>query len=251
MAQFRNALESHEHSRDVLDMLYQYDSFMDSIKVVADMGCGEGLDVNWWATLMTRDDPPEPHDYLVYAVDMNTKRIDPDILKNKNIKLVESNFEEKRIIPRQVDLIWSHDSFQYAVNPLATLANWNEQMNVNGMLVLNVPMAQTYSYDRIQTRSFSGCYYNHNICTLLYMLAVNGFDCRDCYVYTALNYEWIHIAVYKSYEPFDPAATTWFDLAEKNLVNDSVKESLNKYGHVRQQDLLFTWLDKDWRWAKN
>ena len=40
MAHFKNALESHEHSRDVLDMLYQYDTFMDSLKVIADMGCG-------------------------------------------------------------------------------------------------------------------------------------------------------------------------------------------------------------------
>jgi SAM-dependent methyltransferase len=231
-------------------MLYQYDTFLDSIKLIADMGCGPGLDVEWWATLMTRDDPPEPHNYTVYAVDRNIKQIEPEILVNKNIIPIEGDFEQ-RLIPREVDLIWSHDSFQYAVNPIGTLRTWNETMNVNGMLVLNVPLAQTYSYDRIQTRSFSGCYYNHNICTLMYMLAVNGFDCRDCYVYTAANYGWIHLAVYKSMAPMDPASTTWFDLADKNLVNDSVMASLNKYGHVRQEELIFTWLDKDWRFAKN
>ena len=84
----------------------------------------------------------------------------------------------------------------------------------------------------------------------MYMLAVNGFDCRDCYVYMSPNYGWVHIAVYKTMAPMDPA-TSWFDLADKNLVNDSVMASLNKYGHVRQEDLMFTWLDKDWRWAKN
>jgi hypothetical protein len=250
MAHFRNALESHEHSRDVLDMLYQYDTFMDSIEVVADMGCGVGLDANWWATLMTRDDPPEPHDYTVYAIDRNVKQIDPEILVNKNIIPIEGDFEQ-RLIPRQVDLVWSHDSFQYAVNPLGTLRTWNETMNINGMLVLNLPIAQTYAYDRIQTRSFSGCYYNHNICTLMYMLAVNGFDCRDCYIYMAPNYGWIHIAVYKSMEALDPVHTSWFDLADLNLVSDSAMASLNKYGHVRQEELMFTWLDKDWRFARN
>ena len=35
---FKNPDDSHDHSRGVLDMLYQYDSFLDSIKVVADMG---------------------------------------------------------------------------------------------------------------------------------------------------------------------------------------------------------------------
>ena len=251
MAQFRNVLESHEHSRDVLDMLYQYDSFMDSLKVIADMGCGEGLDAKWWATLHTRDDPPEPHNYLVYAVDLNTDRVDADLKQMHNVRVIGADFEQPNILPRLVDLIWSHDSFQHAINPLATLHNWNQQMNVNGMLVLNVPLAQTYSYDRIQTRSFNGCYYNHNICTLMYMLAVNGFDCRDCYIYMAPNYGWVHLAVYKTMDPMDPAKTSWFDLADKNLVNDSVKNSLNKYGHVRQEELIFTWLDKDWRFARN
>jgi hypothetical protein len=86
---------------------------------------------------------------------------------------------------------------------------------------------------------------------MMYMLAVNGFDCRDCYVYAAPNYGWIHFAVYKTYEPFDPTTTSWFDLAEKGLISDSAIASLNSYGHVRQEDLVFTWLDKNWRSAKN
>ena len=247
---FRNSYDSHDHSRGILDLIYGYDSFLDSLSVVADFGCGIGLDVEWWATLETRDDPPEPRDYLVYAVDKENK-IEPHIAELKNVKFIQADFEDDNILPRKVDLLWSHDSFQYAVNPLNTLKVWNEQMSMNGMLVLNVPLAQTYSYDRIQTRSFNGCYYNHNLCTLLYMLAVNGFDCRDCYIYTAQNYGWVHIAVYKSMSPMDPASTTWYDLIDKNLVHDSIITSLNTYGHVRQEDLIFTWLDKDWRFARN
>lgn len=248
---FKNDLESHEHSLDVLKMLYEYDSFLDSLKVIADMGCGSGLDVKWWAELTTRDDPPIPHEYTVYAIDRDLSKIDKTILQaNKNIIPLQADFESVHI-PLQVDLMWSHDSFQYAMNPLATLARWNRYMNKDGMLVLNVPMHTTYAYDRLQTRSYSGCYYTYNVCNLMYMLAVNGFDCRDCYIYMAPNYGWIHFAVYKSYEAMDPATTSWFDLADKNLLNDSVVASLNKYGSVRQEELIFTWLDKDWRFAKN
>ena len=247
---FKNPGESHEHSRDVLDMLYQYDSFMDSLKVVADMGCGAGLDAEWWATLYTRDDPPEPHDYLVFAVDQNISKIEPDVLKHSNIKPIEGDFSSVHL-PRKADFVWCHDSFQFTLNPLQTLSHWNNQMNTNGMLSLNVPIHTTYSYDRLQTRSFSGCYYTYNICNLMYMLAVNGFDCRDCYIYMAPNYGWIHFAVYKSSGAMDPAATTWFDLADRNLISDSAMQSLNKWGHVRQEDLMFTWLDKDWRFARN
>jgi SAM-dependent methyltransferase len=231
-------------------MLYQYDTFLDSLKVVADMGCGAGLDAQWWAELTSRDDPPEPHNYEVFAVDMNVSQIDPAILAaNRNIRTIQDNYETVSL-PKRADLVWSHDSFQFCKNPLGTLARWNEYMNMNGMLVLNVPLHTTYSYDRLQTRSFSGCFYTYNICNLTYMLAVNGFDCRDCYIYMAPNYGWIHFAVYKSYDPLD-INSSWFDLAEKNLISDSAMNSLNKWGHVRQEDLMFTWLDKDWRPAKN
>ena len=248
---FKNPEESHQHSRDVLDMLYQYDSFMDSIKVVADMGCGSGLDAQWWAELYTRDDPPEPHNYLVFAVDTDTSRIEKPILAaNSNLKPMQADYNTVHL-PKKVDLLWSHDSFQFSVNPLQTLSHWNSLMNVNGMLCLSVPMHTTYSYDRLQTRSFSGCYYTYNVCNLMYMLAVNGFDCRDAYIYMAPNYGWLHFCVYKNFSPFDAASTSWFDLAEKGLISDSAIESLNKWGHVRQEDLIFTWLDKDWRYAKN
>lgn len=248
---FKNDQESHEHSLDVLNMLYQYDSFLDSLEVIADMGCGSALDAQWWAKLTTRDTPPEPHEYLVYAVDKDISKIDPEILTSNNrLVTYQANYDTVPL-PRKVDLMWSHDSFQYSLNPLNTLKHWNKLMSDNGMLVLNIPLHTTYSYDRLQTRSFNHCYYTYNICNLTYMLAVNGFDCKDCYIYMAPNYGWIHYAVYKGHEPFDHETTTWFDLAEYGFLSDSAVASLNKYGHVRQEDLIFTWLDKDWRFAKN
>jgi hypothetical protein len=57
MGPFKNSLESHAHSRTILDLLYEYDDFMDSITVVADMGCGDGQDMIWWNTLYNREDP--------------------------------------------------------------------------------------------------------------------------------------------------------------------------------------------------
>jgi SAM-dependent methyltransferase len=250
MDQFKSTYASHEHSRTILDMLYIYDSFLDGIKVVADMGCGSGLDLNWWATLETRDEPKEPRNYLCYAIDQNIKQIDEEVLKNKNVIAIQGDFSE-RLIPRQVDLMWSHDSFQYALDPLKTLRNWNTMMNINGMLVLSLPQHQTYQYDRIQTRSYNGCYYHYNVCNLMYMLAVSGFDCRDCYIFMEQNNPWLHFAVYKNSEPFDIGTTTWHDLVDRQVVNDSVADSLNKFGHVRQEDLIFNWLDRDWRFAKN
>jgi len=248
---FKNPADSHNHSLSILNYLYVYDDFMDSLEVVADMGCGSGLDIRWWATRETRDDPPEPHNYLCYAVDSKPDILEPEVAEIPNVVSIVGNFET-RVIPRQVDLMWSHNTFQYAINPMATLRVWNETMNYNGMLILTVPMYQRYQYNRLKTVAANGCYYSYNICNLMYMLAVNGFDCRDCYFDMQENSPWISAAVYKSpHAPLDPATTTWHDLVDLNLVNDSVAISLNKYGYVAQEELLFTWLNKDWRWAKN
>lgn len=246
---FQNKYDSHDHSLRILELISLYDSFMDSLSVIADMGCGEGLDINWWATLESRDEPPVPYNYTCYAVDRDISKIGTNL--PKNIIPIEGDFETK-LLPRLVDLMWCHDAFQYATNPLGTLKNWNEQMNVNGMLVLILPQTSGHQYNRFVNRVHSGSYFNHNICNLLYMLAVSGFDCRDSYMYKAPNDPWIHLAVYKSVEPpMDPAKTTWYDLIEKNMLHDSLVASISKYGYLRQEDIILPFLDKQWYFVKD
>lgn len=250
MTYFANTSLSHEHSLDILSLLYGYDSFLDGLVTIADMGCGAGLDAQWWATLETRDDPPEPRNYKVYAVDRSLKHVDQDLRRISNISWIEEDFETEGILPQLVDLMWCHDSFQFAINPLQTLAKWNRQMNVNGMLVMAIPQSIDYHYNRLSFRSYSYSYYNYTISNLVYMLAVNGFDCLDAYFYKNAQTNWIYLAVYKNIGPLNPAETSWFDLADKNLLHPSVINSLNKYGHVRQEDLIYPWLDKDFYRAK-
>ena len=248
---FKNALDSHAHSKKILDLIHGYDSFLDSLSVIADFGCGHGEDVRWWATLMTRDDPPEPRDYLVYAVDQNTSSIDEDTLALPNVKVIQADFENDNVIPRKCDLLWSHDSFQYAVKPIETLKQWNLQMSENGMLVMSLPQNVHYQYNRWQNHSHSGVYYNYNIVNLIYMLAVNGFDCRDAYFYRDAVDPWLYAAVYKTnISPMNPKTTSWHDLVDLNLVNDSVTESINRYGFVKQEDLVTVWLDKDFHFIR-
>jgi SAM-dependent methyltransferase len=244
MAIFKNSYSSHEHSQEVLNTLYGYDSFLDSLSSIADMGCGEGLDVEWWANLMTRDDPPEPHNYTVYAVDQNIKQLLPEIQQLPNVVTVEGDFEE-RIVPVYVDLIWAHDSFQYARNPLQCLSTWKSTLNVNGMLVMAVPQTTYMFNNRIRIENHSHQYYNYNILNLIYMLAISGFDCRDAYFYRKENTPWLYTAVYASAHYAFPEHASWFELADRGLINDSFINSLNRYGYVKLEDLVVTWLDKN------
>ena len=245
MALFKNAEESHQHSLEILSQLYMYDDFMDSIRVVADMGCGAGLDTLWWATLVSRDDPPIPHEYNCFAIDLDLRQFEPDIRRLPNVRMVQENFEDF-YLPSKIDLMYCHDAFQYAINPLGTLRLWNERLNVNGMLVLSVPLLTSTHYNRVNSLGRDFQYYNYTPVTLLYMLAVNGFDCNDMFLRKKENDPWLNIAVYKTdVAPMDPSTTGWHQLAEQGLVAQTIVDSLDKNGYVKQDELLFRWLDKE------
>lgn len=251
MAQFKNTHESHAHSMEILNLLYGYDSFLDSLQVIADVGCGSGADLNWWATLYTRDDPPEPRNYFCFGVDKSIAQVNPETAKLKNVKLIEEDMSKFRLF-RKADLLWCHDSFQYAINPIETLRNFNKNMNVNGMLVMSIPQNVAYVHNRLSFRTENYCYYNYNIINLIYMLAVSGFDCKDAYFYKHPQNNWIQLAVYKASDEYlDPASTSLYDLAEQNLLHQTMVDSLNLYGHIRQEDVVLPWLDKDFYILKN
>ena len=251
MGLFKNNQESHEHTQFIRDLLYQYDSFLDSLEVIADFGCGDGSNIEWWAQLETRDDPPEPRNYLCYAVDKNISKIKNEVKSLPNVNIIETNLEDSRFIARSIDLLWCHNNFQYLINPIVSLRQWNEMMSVNGMLILTVPQSVHYKNNRLYNIAYNGCYYNYNIVNLMYMLAVNGFDCKDAYFYKKENDMWLYVAVYKSgIAPMNPQTTTWHDLIDLQLVNESVEHCVNTYGYVRQEEIITTWLDKDFHKIK-
>jgi hypothetical protein len=125
------------------------------------------------------------------------------------------------------------------------LAAWKDQLNVNGMLVMAVPQTTYYYNNRLVVSNHSHQYYSYNILNLMYMLAVSGFDCRDAYFYRKDNSPWLYAGVYASeHEPL-PAHASWHDLAERNLINNSVINSVGKYGYARLEDVVVSWFDRN------
>ena len=61
--------DSHSHSLQVLNALYEYDDFMASVGSMIDLGSGTGDDLIWWATATTRDEDPEPLNIRCYGID--------------------------------------------------------------------------------------------------------------------------------------------------------------------------------------
>jgi SAM-dependent methyltransferase len=233
------------HSLSVLEIIQQYDTFLESLRHIADLGCGEGQDIAWWATLENNNIPPEPYNFNCFAVDNNADRLSrvPDL---KNIHKIHDIYDRPTLFPVSIDLIWAHDSLQYSINPLETLRMWNSYMTVNGMLLLSVPQHTGIEYNRHYSRGYNGCYFHYNPINLIYMLAVNGFDCRDAYLLKKFQDPWINMAVYKTdIAPMDPLTTTWYDLIDKNLLHPTIVDSINANGFLKQEEIVMPWLDKE------
>lgn len=245
---FRNPQESHEHSLKTLEMLYRYDDFMESVGRVVDLGCGaEALDLQWWATRTTRDDDSTPLNIQCIGVDL----VDGLSKEARDLKInyQQSNIETFNETHRGFDLLWCHNTFQYVTNPIQTLSNWWHIAETDAMMVLIVPQTTNIEFREQAFDQPSGWYYNHTVVSLIHMLSVSGWDCGGGFFKKAPNDPWIHAVVYKSrHEPRDPRTTTWYDLADLGLLPATAVESLNKYGMVRQRDLVLPWLDKSLMW---
>lgn len=235
--------DSHRHSLGTLNRLYEYDDFMASIKTVVDLGCGTGDDLAWWATRTTRDEIPQPLNIQCTGVDLT-----PELSLTKqhsNIFYQSSDFEDTIVpSPQGFDVLWCHDSFQYAHAPVKTLSNWWHLASPGAMLYLAVPVTQRVHRSQLDYYLPAGCYYHHTMVSLIYMLATAGWDCCSGFFIQAPLDPWIHAVVYKSaHEPQDPKTTTWHTLSDLKLLPESADRSIFAHNYLRQQDLVVPWLD--------
>jgi SAM-dependent methyltransferase len=247
MVRFVTPGASHQHSLNTLNALREYDDFMESIQSVCDMGCGDGDDLEWWATASTRDDPPRPLNIRCVGIDQL-----PSLPRAKsfvNMTYQKQDFESPILHKKKFDLLWCHDSFQFAINPLATLRQWRDAAAVNGMMILILPQTTNVEF---RTEAFDQpdfTYYHWTMTSLIHALAVTGWDCSSGYFLKQPNDPWLHAIVYNTGKPaLDPKTTRWYDLADAGLLPASAVSSVKKHGFLRQRDLVLPWLDKSNNW---
>jgi SAM-dependent methyltransferase len=249
---FGSPEQSHNHSLETLNWLQEYDEFMESIATLIDLGCGSGLDTEWWATRVTRDDNSKPLNIECVGVDTIDQLFTPR--QNKNVSYRCADFEKPLDVPadKLFDVLWCHDAFQYALDPIGTLSRWYEIANPGAMLILIVPETQRIHHKKLMFTQQSGCYYHYSMVNLIHMLAVTGWDCRGGFFKKEPTSPWIHAIVYKSeHKPMDPRTTTWYQLSEMGLLPESADASIQKHGELQQQELVVPWLDKSLCWLGN
>lgn len=240
---FGSAKESHEHSSLMLNTLYEFDDFMSSVSTVCDMGGAEGWDALWWSTRTVREDKPNPDPLNIKSTVVDI--VDRFDVEHENVTFHKADFEDTGLPKESFDVIWCHDSFQYALNPVKTLAHWWELANPNAMLIIQVPQTTNIKHNRQDFTNENFVYNHYTLVNLMHMLSVNGWDCNDGYFYKRINDPWIRLAVYKSdVKPMDPKTTTWYQLAESGLLPESAENSINKWGYLRQEDLELQWIDR-------
>lgn len=243
---FQNSRHSHEHSLETLNLLYEYDDFMESIGRLADLGCGsKGKDLEWWATRTTRDETQTPLGIRCVGMDI----CDGLEYKHKNVAFQKCNIESINEPTKKFDLLWCHDTFQYLLNPYKALANWKSIANQDAMLILMIPQNTNVEYHRQNFDFPLGHFYNYTLSSLIYMLAVNGWDCNGGFFKKDPGNKWISAIVYNSeIQPMDPMETDWYDLLETGLLPETAVQSITKYGYVCQTELILPWLDKSLSW---
>jgi SAM-dependent methyltransferase len=242
---FEHAGDSHKHSLQTLNQLFEYDDFMASIKTVVDFGCADGRDLEWWATRTTRDIKPQPLNIQCTGIDLSPQStITYDL---PNVKYHSADFETSIPCNKEgFDILWCHDSFQYALSPVQTLSNWWHLASPGAMLYIGVPLTQRIHRKQLDYYVPSHSYYHYSMVNLMYMLATAGWDCDSGFFKQMPLDPWLHAIVYKSnHKPLDPKTTTWYQLSELNLVPKTARESIQAHGYLRQQDLVVPWIDQN------
>jgi SAM-dependent methyltransferase len=235
---------AHEHSlKNVLTDLYQHNEFMESISSMVDLGCqNEALDLQWWANAEINDDTHAPLGIKCIGVNI----LDKLNVKHKGISFQRQDVQEFNQNKKSFDVLWCYDVLQYLTNPYQALANWWHIASQDAMMVIAVPQTTNVEFNMLEYNAQMNHKYHFTMPMLIYMLAVNGWDCKSGFFKKGIGDPWLYAIVYRSnIKPMDPAVTNLYNLVEDTeLLPEVASKSIVKYGMLRQKDLLLPWLDK-------
>ena len=242
---FTSQEQAFQHSKKhILDLFYQYDDFMESIGRVVDLGCDtEALNMLWFANATTRDEQELPLNIKC----VGQSDIDKLLVKHNSISFQKGAPELLSKTKKKFDILYCYDTLQFIVDPYQALRNWWNIANKDAMLVIAVKQTTNVEFNVLEYNTQMNYKHHYTVPILLYMLAVNGWDCKGGFFKKAIDDPWIYVVVYRSdIKPMNPQTTNLYNLIEDTeLLPDVAVKSIEKYGMIRQKDLVLPWLDSN------
>lgn len=242
---FTSQEQAFQHSKKhILDLFYQYDDFMESIGRVIDLGCDtEAFNMLWFANATTRDGQELPLNIKC----VGQSDIDKLLVKHNSISFQKGAPEMLSKTKKKFDILYCYDTLPFIVDPYQALRNWWNIANKDAMLVIAVKQTTNVEFNVLEYNTQMNYKHHYTVPILLYMLAVNGWDCKGGFFKKAIDDPWIYAVVYRSdIKPMNPQTTNLYNLIEDTeLLPDVAVKSIEKYGMIRQKDLVLPWPDSN------
>lgn len=234
-----NSANSKLHSLNFLNQIYQYPEMMESIASVLDVGSQNGHDAYWWATADDGDeDNPVPLDIEVTAFDKDPRW--EKEYEHKNITFLKRDWEDVEF-KKKFDVVWAHSVLQEAKDPLKFLHKMNSFCSDGGVLCLSFPTTVNTFYGEPDHRIYPVADHHITIVSLIYMLALSGFNCKDGFLYKQPNTNIINAFVYKdSNDVYNYGEKTIYDLVD--FFPEPCQEQVTKFGYITNKGLILKWL---------
>lgn len=218
------------------------ESMWDQQLTILDVGCGSGKHAAWWNS---RRLPNPKEEYAPYTECKGIDLHEPNFDFKNQFEFVQGDYHKLPWERHTFDIVWSHYSLQYSVNPARALWEWRRVLKPNGRLYLTVP-AHDYPnkgtvYHRIDHNY--GSFFT--VPSLLYMLAINGYNTGDAYFYRSKNEPFIRVDVSVNNSikaPLNNLEVNLYQLAEMNLLPPHIAAALNKSGALKDEDFVITWV---------
>ena len=117
---------------------------------ILDVGCGLGMQAEWWATRRPKLDSDKfglKASTECHGVDLHPA--DGGLIDKFFFK--QEDYHNMSYDDGQFDIVWSHFSLEYSATLIITLADWLRDCKRDGRLAITVPISFTKEFGIIHT----------------------------------------------------------------------------------------------------
>lgn len=211
---------------------------------VLDVGCGLGLQANWWASQRPKLDDDRfglKASTECHAVDLYP----PDAEFANNFYFKQEDYHNLSFSNEQFDIVWSHYSLEYSATPFKALAEWRRVCKPDGHLYITVPCSFRKKFGKIHTELKPGQQSWFTIVNLIYMLAYTGWLPKDAFFQADVRRGIVRGIIPANPEQptaLDPLEVNLYDLADRGVFDRWVTAMINDRGTFDETNLVITWV---------